>query len=142
MTKKRIAIAILVVVIMSFVVAAVIGLNCRGGRIPPKQWVTDDLSNLGTQMDVFKEQYGRYPTTEEGLDVLIHKPSDRAIAEKWVQQLLFIDSDAWGRPYRYRSPGRRNPQAFDVYSLGPDGVESADDIYFAKHGKNKAFATP
>jgi general secretion pathway protein G len=135
MTKRRIAIASLVAVILCFLVAAVIALNCGGGRIPPKQWVTDDLDNLGTQIELFKKQYGRYPTTEEGLDALVHKPGDWAIAKKWVQQILFIDPDPWGRPYQYRCPGRRNPEAFDLYSLGPDGVESAGDIYFAKHGK-------
>jgi general secretion pathway protein G len=134
MTKRRIATVSLIAVILSLVVAAVIGLNRGGNPIHPIPWVTDDLHNLGTQIEVFKEQYGRYPTTEEGLDALVHKPNDRMIAEKWVQQLLFIGPDLWGHPYQYRCPGRRNSEAFDLFSLGPDGVESADDIYFAKHG--------
>jgi general secretion pathway protein G len=138
MTKTRVTIVSLVAVILCFLVVAVIGLNLGGRRIPPKQWVIDDLHNLGSQIELFKEQYGRYPTNEEGLDALVHKPSDPAIAEKWVQQISFIDRDPWGRQYQYRCPGRRNPEMFDLYSVGPDGVESADDIYFARRGKEKA----
>ena len=91
-------------------------------------------STIGTQLELFKDQYGRYPTTEEGLDSLVHKPVDPVIAKRWVQQILFVSLDPWGRPYKYRCPGRRDPETFDLYSRGPDGVESADDIYFARHG--------
>ena len=39
-------------------------------------------------------------------------------------------SDPWGHPYQYRNPGKRHPEGFDVYSLGPDGKDgTADDIY-------------
>jgi len=36
--------------------------------------------------------------------------------------------DPWGNRYRYLFPGERNPDSFDVWSLGPDGRESDDDI--------------
>jgi len=36
--------------------------------------------------------------------------------------------DPWGRTYQYRCPGWMNPKGYDVWSLGPDGVVSADDI--------------
>jgi general secretion pathway protein G len=35
--------------------------------------------------------------------------------------------DPWGREYKYRFPGEHNSE-YDLYSLGKDGVESADDI--------------
>jgi hypothetical protein len=82
MTKNRIAIVSLFAVILCVLVTAVIQLNSHGGRVPQKQWVTDDLHNLGTQLELFKDQYGRYPTTEEGLDALVHKPADPVIAKK------------------------------------------------------------
>lgn len=36
--------------------------------------------------------------------------------------------DPWGNRYRYLRPGEHNPDTYDVWSLGPDGVESEDDI--------------
>jgi general secretion pathway protein G len=40
--------------------------------------------------------------------------------------LPHIPLDPWGRPYQYRNPG--SIQSWELYSLGPDGVDSADDI--------------
>ncbi|HEY9150542.1 MAG TPA: type II secretion system protein GspG, partial [Gammaproteobacteria bacterium] len=34
--------------------------------------------------------------------------------------------DPWGNPYQYLSPGTHS--SIDIYSLGPDGVPSDDDI--------------
>jgi len=36
--------------------------------------------------------------------------------------------DWWGSPMRYRFPARKSSAPFDVWSLGPDKIESADDI--------------
>jgi general secretion pathway protein G len=36
--------------------------------------------------------------------------------------------DPWGRKMQYRNPGKHNAQGYDVFSFGPDGVESADDV--------------
>lgn len=55
------------------------------------------------------------PGTEEGLDALV--------ADGTVQH---IPTDPWGRAYVYRFPGKES--TFDLLSLGPDGVESADDV--------------
>lgn len=30
--------------------------------------------------------------------------------------------DIWGRPLRYRAPGKFNTGSFDIYSVGPDGL--------------------
>ena len=69
---------------------------------------------------------GRYPNTEEGLQALVTQP---ASAPNWKGPYMDnLPTDPWGREYRYLSPGRKNPEVFDVFSLGKDGVESDDDI--------------
>jgi general secretion pathway protein G len=35
--------------------------------------------------------------------------------------------DPWGRKLAYRNPGKHNPGGYDVFSLGPDGVENTED---------------
>ncbi|MDQ8187347.1 type II secretion system major pseudopilin GspG [Pelagicoccus sp. SDUM812002] len=72
---------------------------------------------------------GSYPTTEQGLQALLTKPSsDRG---RWRGP--YVESqdsllDAWQRDFKYRFPGSKNPGSYDLYSLGADGVESGDDI--------------
>ena len=36
--------------------------------------------------------------------------------------------DPWKQSYHYRHPGSHAPLDYDLYSLGPDGVESEDDV--------------
>jgi len=85
--------------------------------------------SLKVPLSTYKIQMGSYPTTEEGLQALITPPANRA--DRWKGPYLeskAIPTDPWGNPYQYRYPGTRNPEKFDVWSWGPDGRESADDI--------------
>ncbi len=69
--------------------------------------------------------YGRYPTTGEGLAILFTW-GDRGgpFIERWVPV-----KDAWGRWFAYRSPRARGRDEYDLRSLGPDGREgTADDV--------------
>ena len=69
---------------------------------------------------------GRYPTTEEGLDALMNRPGEVA---NWNGPYVSdLPADPWGQDYRYLFPGKHNTESYDLYSLGGDGVESADDI--------------
>jgi len=46
-----------------------------------------------------------------------------------ISQLLEMEPlDRWGRAYQYRQPAMRSQSAYDLFSLGPDGVPSADDV--------------
>lgn len=82
------------------------------------------LQHLGTNLDLYRLENGRYPTTEEGLLALVEKPQ---AAARWSgpyvkrkEQLL----DPWGTPYAYRHPGRN--AEYDLWSLGADGKEGGD----------------
>ena len=81
------------------------------------------IGGLATALDLFKMDIGRYPTTEEGLMALVKAP---ATIENWNGPYVKkTDSlvDAWGRAYRYRSPGEH--EEFDLYSQGSTGKDSA-----------------
>lgn len=74
----------------------------------------------------YRLDVGRYPTSEQGLEVLLKKPTNEP---KWSGPYLVkaVPMDPWGRPYTYRSPGERGD--FDLYSYGRDGQPggSGDD---------------
>jgi len=75
---------------------------------------------LGTSLDLFLLDVGRYPTDQEGLQALVSQPGGLV---QWHGPYVTKPSsliDPWGRPYVYRQPGQ-NGADYDLYSLGPDG---------------------
>jgi type II secretion system protein G len=78
----------------------------------------------------YKLDFGGYPRTDDWLDALTTAPSQKK--NIWKGPYLDeIPKDPWGNPYHYRYPGRNNPngsKGYDIWSLGPDGVISDDDI--------------
>lgn len=79
------------------------------------------ITQLGTVLDLYRLEVGRYPSEEEGLEALRERPAN---AEKWdgpyvrkAESLI----DPWGRPYHYRIPGQNGE--YDLYTLGADGRE-------------------
>jgi general secretion pathway protein G len=80
-----------------------------------------DLVAIAEQLKLYKERHGSYPTTQQGLGVLV--------ADKQFHEL---PRDFWSRDYVYRFPSARDPSTFDLFSLGPDGVEDTDDIWLPR----------
>ena len=78
---------------------------------------------LGTALDTFRLDVGRYPTTQEGLDALRRQPGG---VQKWDGPYLKkeVPLDPWGKPYVYRSPGEHGP--YDLLSYGADGVPGGE----------------
>lgn len=70
-----------------------------------------------------------YPTQSQGLEALVTRPSGDPQPKRWSQ---FVKPDGimdpWGRKMQYRHPGKHNTGGYDIFSFGPDGVESGDDI--------------
>lgn len=84
---------------------------------------------LKVPLTSYRLDMGNYPTTAEGLQALIAAPGDKA--GTWKGPYLEdnqIPLDPWKHPYQYRNPGTHNKSGYDLFSFGPDGVESDDDI--------------
>jgi general secretion pathway protein G len=80
-----------------------------------------DVDNIASQgVDAFKVMRGRYPTTEEGLKVLVQEGFLKPNAEGGTLK------DPWGKEYVYLYPGQSHPDAFDVKSYGADGQPGGD----------------
>ncbi len=115
---------LLVVVIIGILVG--MAIPRLGGRVEQARLTRaeGDVNNISIALRLYEVDNGRYPPT---LDGLLQAPAD---ATNWRGPYLEkgVPKDPWSRDYRYQYPGTRNPHAFDLWSLGPDGVESADDI--------------
>ncbi|HAS81554.1 MAG TPA: type II secretion system protein GspG [Verrucomicrobia bacterium] len=94
---------------------------------------------LTTPLLSYRINMGRYPTTSEGLDALLRRPSEDAVSWRgpYIKQL---NPDPWGNPYQYRSPGDHNPDGYDLWSWGPDGKEGDPDIANWREGKETGAA--
>jgi general secretion pathway protein G len=70
-------------------------------------------------LKLYKLDNQRYPSSEQGLQALVAKPTVGAIPPNWKPYVPKLQNDPWGRPYQYANPGVKGE--IDVYSLGADG---------------------
>jgi len=131
--QKRISaltlIEIMVVVMIMGMIAAVVGRGVLGHMARAKVDVA--RAQIGQLMGAIEDFYvgnSFFPTTEQGLDALIHKPTSGRIPEKYRQGEYWtstvIPDDPWDHPYEYFSPtadGR-----YEIISRGADGVEGGE----------------
>lgn len=81
------------------------------------------IRTIGLMLTAHKAVYNHYPTQEEGLEKLNPEPTTPSEIERISQRL----KDPWHRRLRYVIPGVHNPDSYDLYSLGPDGIEETED---------------
>lgn len=88
-----------------------------------QQTAVAQIQMLSTALNLFYLDVGRYPTTDEGLAALNKNPGN---LPGWSGPYLDkgVPKDPWGRDYIYKSPGDHG--AYDLYSLGADGVEGGE----------------
>jgi general secretion pathway protein G len=83
-----------------------------------------DVNNLMQALKLYKLDNQRFPSSEQGLDALVRKPTVGAVPQTWKPYLDKLPSDPWGRPYQFLSPGIKGE--VDVFSLGADGQAGGD----------------
>lgn len=120
---------LMVVVVIMGVLAALV--------VPRLMGRTDDARVLAAKQDIdtftqalklYRLDNQRYPSTEQGLQALITKPTIAPIPPNWKTG-GYIDRlklDPWGLAYQYQMPGTRGE--VDVFSYGADGIPGGVDI--------------
>ena len=83
-----------------------------------------DVNNLMQALKLYKLDNQRYPTTEQGLQALLTKPTTGPAAMNWKTYLDKLPSDPWGKAYVYLNPGIKGE--VDVMSYGADGVAGGE----------------
>jgi len=86
------------------------------------------IRNLETGLKFFKMDNGFYPSTEQGLQALVEKPSTGKVLSRYREggylEARKIPADPWDNSYVYISPGLNGD--YDLSSLGADGKEGGD----------------
>lgn len=83
-------------------------------------------------LDTFKLDVGRYPTTQEGLDILLAPPTDSAASRRWAGPYIeSVPLDPWGAQYRY-APPERDRSGFEtspsVFTFGADNEPGGEGL--------------
>ncbi len=115
-------VVVILAVLASLIVPKFTGQSKKAKVIAAKS----DISTLELAIDTFEIHMGRYPTNSEGIRALIEEPSN---AEDWDGPYLKrgVPKDPWGNEYVYKQPGQHNEHGYDLYSFGPDMVQSTED---------------
>lgn len=88
-----------------------------------------DIKSIETALLLFQMDNGFYPSTEQGLEALVEKPTTGRIPNDYKEggYLKKVPHDPWNTPYIYISPGAH--EDFDLISYGPDGEEGGEGKY-------------
>ena len=112
---------LMVVIIILGLLAAFVLPNLTGKSDEAKdKLVCIQIKSIAQTLKMFKLDTSSYPTTEEGLKILVDK--------KYFEDAK-LPKDAWANEFIYIA----TEGAFDLVSLGADKKENTpDDIYLSK----------
>lgn len=123
---------LLVVVIIGTLSAMVVPrLLGRSDQARAAAAAADVNVNIPTALKLYELDNGFFPTTEQGIEALLRKPSASPIPQNWNGPYLEkMPMDPWGRPYQYVQPGIQRQHDYDLYSMGkkPGEEQSDDDV--------------
>jgi len=120
-----------VVVIMGMLMATLaVGIS---GQIDKARVHTTKtkIVRIEQALEFYQMDNARFPTADQGLEALANKSSTPPVPRSFTPGgYIKADGleDPWGQRFQYRIPGSNNPHSFDLWSVGPDGIESGDDI--------------
>ncbi len=117
-------IELLVVMVILGLLAALVGPRLFGNVDKANVSATKtQVEMLGSALDAFRLDVGRYPTTAEGLNALITNPGIDGWNGPYLKKSV-VPNDAWKRPFQYQSPGSHGE--YDLFSYGADGTPGGD----------------
>jgi len=123
-------IELMIVVIIIASLAAMVVPRLAGRTEQAKRAVAmaDINTNIAMALKLYELDNGNFPSTEQGMNALLSKPTSSPVPVNWNGPYLEkTPIDPWNNPYQYKSPGNHNRAGYDLYSLGKDGQEGTED---------------
>ena len=122
-------IEIMVVMVILGLLVALVAPNIMGRGDEARVTAAEaQLRNISSALDLYRLDNSHYPSTEQGLDALVEKPSGSPEPSNWNPEgyMNAIPKDPWGNEYQYVQPGSEGP--YDLYSYGADGREGGEGV--------------
>lgn len=120
-------IEIMVVMVILGLLVAIVAPNILGRSDQARVTVAQtQMSNIANALDLYRLDNGNYPSSQQGLQALVTKPSGSPEPRNWNPDgyLKNVPVDPWDNEYQYISPGVNGP--YDLFSYGSDGREGGD----------------
>jgi general secretion pathway protein G len=110
-------------VMAALVVPRVIGRTDDARKVAAKS----DITSIMNALKLYKLDNMRYPTNQQGLEALVHKPTVSPMPTSYKDggYIDKLPTDPWGEPYQYQNPGKHGE--VDVFTYGPDGQSSGGE---------------
>jgi len=88
--------------------------------------VKQDLLVIQSALDLYKLDNGMYPTTDQGLQALVKKPTTSPQPQSWKSDgyLQQMPMDPWGQEYQYVNDNEK----LRIFSFGPKGKDGNSEI--------------
>jgi len=85
-----------------------------------------DIQALGQALKLYRLDNQRYPTSEQGLQALVQKPTTAPLPPNWKPggYLDRLPQDPWKHDYLYLNPGLHGE--IDILSYGADGASGGE----------------
>ena len=117
-TLLEIIVVVAIIAILAAYIAPKVAGRVDDARISKAK---SDIRVLESSLELYKLDNFTYPSSDQGLDALVNKPSGEN-TKNWREggYIKKLNKDPWGNDYRYQFPG--NNGEFDVFSLGSDAA--------------------
>ncbi len=123
MSIMEILIALTLIGLASTFVVGKLFDNLNEGKV---QTTKIQIKKLGERLDEFRRHCNTYPTSDQGLEALINKPSGGKECKRYQAGGYLQDSkipvDPWDSEYIYESDGK----TYEIKSLGGDNSEGGE----------------
>jgi general secretion pathway protein G len=124
-TLIELIVVIAIIATLAAVVAPSVFRNVGDAKVGAAK---SQIEVFALALNAYRLDNDNFPTTDQGLEALRTSPTAGDPPRNWRGPYLsrVVPLDPWGRPYIYMSPGKSNPQSFDLYTLGRDGKPGGD----------------
>lgn len=122
-------IEIMVVVVILGILAALVVPQVMSRPDQAKVTVAKgDIKAIAAALDIYKLDNFSYPSTQQGLEALVSRPSGSPQPRNWNADgyLKRLPKDPWGNEYQYLAPGTKGP--YDLFSYGADGKPGGSEL--------------
>jgi general secretion pathway protein G len=126
-------IELLVVITILATLAMIVGPKLFGRTDEARRTAAAvQIRNIESALALYERDNGEFPTTGQGLQALVEKPSGEPAPKNWHEGGYLekgkVPLDPWKNPYVYLSPGAQNKE-YDLESYGTDGLDGGEGKY-------------
>lgn len=122
-TLIEVMVVVVILAIMAAIIAPKIMSRPEQARIVK---VKQDILGIQSALDLYKLDNGMYPTTDQGLQALVTKPTVAPVPRSWKSEgyLQDLPIDPWSNAYQYLNENEK----VKIFSYGPKGKDGNSEI--------------